>query len=283
MRSFKQFCQEALQLDEKLVTFGNQAYPNFGQVVILAGGAGSGKGYVLDNLLGIEGNVLDVDALKALAIGSDRFASRVRDETGVDLKNLDLRDPESVKTVHDILANVYGVTKANQKRVFTSAIAAPQERKPNLIFDVTLKDIKKLDDITRNAINLGYDRENIHVVWVLNDMDLAKQQNLERDRVVPDEILVTTHEGVAITMARLMDMGSDLSRYLDGDMYIVFNQRGVDSTVITSPAGGQYILDANYIKIKDQGRPVMNRSQLSSEIQNKIADYTPDTPTWDRR
>ena len=39
MRSFKQFCQEALQLDEKLVTFGNQAYPNFGQVVILAGDA----------------------------------------------------------------------------------------------------------------------------------------------------------------------------------------------------------------------------------------------------
>lgn len=290
MRSFKDFCQEAFQLNEKLITFGNIAYPKFGQIVILAGGAGSGKGFIRSTLLGIQGNVLDVDALKALAIGSTKLAARIKDETGLDLKELDLRNPENVKTLHDVLANVYGVTKADQRRIFTAALAAPQERKPNLIFDVTLKDIKKLDDITRNAINLGYNRENIHVVWVLNDLEVSKQQNLnpDRGRVVPDEILLTTHEGAAITMARLMDMGSDLSRYLDGDMYIAFNKPGVDTTVIRNPSaksrwnpdGGMYVLDANYIQIKKKGKRVMNRSQLSNEILDKISDYTPDTPTW---
>ena len=280
MYSFKSFCEQVLELDEALVTFGKKAYPKFGQIVILAGGAGSGKGFVLSNLLGIEGNVLDVDALKALAIGSNKFAARVKDETGVDLANLNLREPDNVKTLHDILANVYGITKSNQQRVFSSALAAPDDRKPNLIFDVTLKDIKKLDDITRNAVNLGYDKKNIHVVWVLNDIEMAKQQNLERDRVVPADILLSTHEGVALTMAKLMNMGSSLTSYLDGDMYIVFNKKGEDTITIESPSGGAYILSANYLQIKKQGKKVMGKSELSDEIRNKIRDYTPEIPTW---
>jgi len=281
MYSFKSFCEQVLELDEALVTFGKKAYPKFGQIVILAGGAGSGKGFVLSNLLGIEGNVLDVDALKALAIGSNKFAARVKDETGVDLANLNLREPDNVKTLHDILANVYGITKSNQQRVFSSALAAPDDRKPNLIFDVTLKDIKKLDDITRNAVNLGYDKKNIHVVWVLNDIEMAKQQNLERDRVVPADILLSTHEGVALTMAKLMNMGSSLTSYLDGDMYIVFNKKGEDTITIESPSGGAYILSANYLQIKKQGKKVMGKSELSDEIRNKIRDYTPEIPNWD--
>ena len=44
---------------------------------------------MLSNLLGIEGNVNDVDALKALAIASKKFAKKVKDEIGVDIKKLD--------------------------------------------------------------------------------------------------------------------------------------------------------------------------------------------------
>ncbi len=75
MDTFKQFSEKLLnhevegQIDEALITFGGKAYPKFGQVVILAGGAGSGKGFVNSNLLGIDGKVFDVDALNGLAIG----------------------------------------------------------------------------------------------------------------------------------------------------------------------------------------------------------------------
>ena len=37
---------------EKLITFGGKAYPKFGNIVIMAGGAGSGKGFVKDKLVG---------------------------------------------------------------------------------------------------------------------------------------------------------------------------------------------------------------------------------------
>ena len=74
MKKFNHFIteQELMQntaedLMEKLITFGGKAYPKFGNIVIMAGGAGSGKGFVLNKLVGVEGKVFDVDELKRLA------------------------------------------------------------------------------------------------------------------------------------------------------------------------------------------------------------------------
>ena len=47
-----------------LITIGGRAYPNYGQVLMLAGGAGSGKGFQLQNVIGLRGKVLDVDNFK---------------------------------------------------------------------------------------------------------------------------------------------------------------------------------------------------------------------------
>ena len=40
-------------LKEALITFKGKQYPNFGQIVIVAGGPASGKGFVIDNLFDI--------------------------------------------------------------------------------------------------------------------------------------------------------------------------------------------------------------------------------------
>ena len=67
MMKFSEFLSEAL------MTFGPGAYPKFGNVVILAGGAGSGKGMQKDKLLGINGVNLDVDAIKKLAASAPKL------------------------------------------------------------------------------------------------------------------------------------------------------------------------------------------------------------------
>ena len=51
------------QLDEKLITFSNRA--PYGQIVFMAGGAGSGKGFAIDNFIDGAGfKVRDVDEMK---------------------------------------------------------------------------------------------------------------------------------------------------------------------------------------------------------------------------
>lgn len=271
---------EHTQLDEALITFGGRAYPKFGQVVILAGGAGSGKGFTLEKLLGIEGQVMDVDALKSLVIKSNQLAAAIKKQTGHDVKTMDLRKPDNVATMHHIVADLFGVSNKKQSLVYSGIMAAPADRKPNLIFDVTLKGMSKLASIARDTEALGYEKENIHIVWVMNDVHVAVAQNEKRSRVVPKEILMDTHEGAALTMAKILNMGDSLKQYMNGDIWISFNKVGVDSEIKKSEAGGMFVVKSNYIKVKAKGKAQKSVDELGSEIVAKIAKYAPKTDTW---
>lgn len=280
MKSFLQVSDEQKQLEEALITFGGRAYPKFGQVVILAGGAGSGKGFTLSNLLGIEGQVMDVDALKTLVMRSNQLSAAIKKKTGHDVSSMDLRNPDNVAMMHHIVANEFNITDKTQRRVFAGVTGAAADRKPNLIFDVTLKGMSKLASIARDAQHLGYDKENIHIVWVMNDVHVAIEQNAKRSRVVPKEILMDTHEGAALTMAKILNMGDQLKQYMDGDIWISFNKVGVDADVHKSGNGGKYVGKAGYIKVKARGKTQKSVAELDKEVVSKIASYAPKTDTW---
>lgn len=269
MIKFKEYLSEAL------IMFGGQKQTRFNQVVILAGGAGSGKGFVKENLLGLEGWSFDVDRLKELAIMSHKFAAAIKEKTGYDIKKFNLKKPEDVGKLHDILGTLYKIDKRYQRSEFRSILTADPRRKPNLIFDVTLKDISKLDGITRNVLKLGYDKKDIHIVWVVNDITIAQKQNRERDRVVPSDILLMTHEGAAFTMNKILGMGDRLNSYMDGMIWIAFNKVGVDSEYMSSKNGGHYIKTANYVKVKERGKKSLKLEELSSRIYDKVMAYIP--------
>ena len=284
MKSFNEHVleSEGKILLEKLITFGGQAYPRFGNVVIMAGGAGSGKGFILSNLVGLEGKVMDVDALKTAAAKSKLIQRRVKQKTGMDIAAIagDLRNPENVGKLHDIIANVLELDSRKQKVLMTGILAAPADRKPNLIFDTTLKDITKLGNLSRQLTNVGYDKKNIHIVWVVNDIEVAKAQNLTRSRRVPAEILVNTHRGASQTMGDVLNMGKALKRYMDGDIVFAFNKVGVDSALKVSGGGGSFLEDAKYFYVKRQGKPPTPVDKLNTDIKSKIASYVPKAVTW---
>jgi hypothetical protein len=274
--------EEAETLLEKLITFGGKAYPKFGNVVIMAGGAGSGKGFVLGNLVGVEGKVLDVDALKTMASKTPVIQKRVKDEMGIDLANLagNLKNPENVSKLHGIIGDYLKLDKRVNKALYRGIMTAAPDRKPNLIFDVTLKDLQKLQNITRQVAQLGYDKQNIHIVWVVNDIEVAQKQNLARDRTVPPEILVNTHRGAANTMGDIINMGKSLQRYMDGEIVFAFNKVGVDADLAKSGRGGSYVKDANYFYVKRKGKSPVSVKDLEDDIKRKIKAYVPKGVDW---
>lgn len=286
--------EEFRLLSEVAIQFGGKAYPKFNQAVILAGGAGSGKGFILSNLLQIEGKVFDTDKLKEFAIASLIVCEKVRQEFGVDLKDLKLSNPKDVGKLHKIVTDV-GLHRKHLDTTMKSVFFAEKNKKPNLIFDVTLKDIRKLDDLTSVLIDNGYEKENIHVVWVMNKFDVAVEQNKNRPRVVSDETMLTTHEGAALTFAKILSMGEKLKSYLDGDIFIAFNQVGGDSIVvqsgrdsstITNPdvlkskKGGVYLKKSDYVQVKEVGKPQKTITELDQRVLDKIREYIPKTITW---
>ena len=266
------------KINEVLITLGKKAYPKFGHMVILAGGAGSGKGFVTENLLGLEGKILDVDALKTLAMASPKLNAKVMKQSGISLKDISLKNPDNVSVVHKLIKDLNIEDKRN-KALFASILGAAPDRKPNIIFDVTLKDISKLNEIVMDTAELGYDKENIHIVWVVNDVRVAMDQNMDRDRVVPEDILVGTHEGAALTMKKIAEFGSKIKKYMDGSIVFAFNKKGVDSTVKTSGNGGLYVVDSKYTTVKEAGKPI-NLKKLTKKITAKIASYTPKINSW---
>lgn len=290
MQSFNSFlkeeaflAEEAETLIEKLITFGGQAYPKYGHIVLMAGGAGSGKGFVLGNLVGVEGKVFDVDELKTLASKTPAIKNRVAKELGVDLADLaaNLKNPENVGKLHDIMGDYLKIDKRKEQAFYRGVLTAPADRKPNIIFDMTLKSLDKLDKIARDAAMLGYDKKNIHIVWVVNDIEVAQQQNATRARTVPSEILVNTHRGAANTMGDIINMGNKLKKYIDGDIVFAFNKVGVDANLVKSGKGGSYVKDANYFYVKRAGKAPTPVGKLDKEIRMKIKDYVPKNVDWD--
>ena len=290
MKSFNSFLheeivaagQDAEMLMEKLITFGGRAYPKYGHIVLMAGGAGSGKGFVLSNLVGLEGKVFDVDELKTLASKTPAIKRRVAQELGVDLEDLasNLKNPENVGKLHDIMGDYLEIDKRKERAFYRGVLAAPEDRKPNIIFDMTLKSLDKLDKIAKDAAKLGYAKENIHIVWVVNDIEVAKQQNLKRSRTVPSEILVNTHRGAANTMGDIINMGTRLKKYIDGDIVFAFNKVGVDANLVKSGKGGSYVKDANYFYVKRAGKAPTSVEKLDKEIRAKIKAYVPKNVDW---
>lgn len=238
----------------------------------------SGKGFIINNLVGMEGKIFDVDALKKLVLNTDMIKSRVKKELNIDLDTYDLKNPEHVYSLHSIVDDYLDLVDKKEKAFIRSALTAPRNRKPNIIFDNTLKNIKKLHKIVNMCEMLGYESRNIHLVWVANKFSVAVDQNKNRERVVPDDIMIQTHEGASRSIKSLADIGEPLARL--GEFYIAFNQMNVDVEFKKSNNGGKAIVKsgADYVKIKEAGSSKVVFDKRSIE---KIKSYVPNPEVWD--
>ena len=247
-------------------------------------------------------------SLKSLAVKSEKIAQRVKKELGVDLSQFKvkgaLKNPETVSLLHGIIGDELKLPDKEKRAFFSSIMTADPERKPNVIFDVTLKSLQKFDNLISNVTRLGYDKKNIHLVWIINDIEIALKQNAERDRFVKPEILINTHVGAQQTVADVIKLGNKLKSYMDGDIVFAFNKVGVDTSYIKSPkkdaefkflttknkkgetvkvdvsGGGGYLKDANFFYIKRAGKTVMNFDEIDKNIRAKIRDYVPKGAEW---
>jgi hypothetical protein len=152
MFSFKQF------IIEKLITFTRRAggIPKSENVVFLAGGAGSGKGVISSNLLGIDAMNFNVDDLKQLALINPGTIKRLKDRTGVDIS--------SKEVFADLPTNVYNELK---KRLGDTQFPDSEEHLLRQLIDFIIQDkdaqklVKPYIDINdlfslKNPENVGF-------------------------------------------------------------------------------------------------------------------------------
>jgi len=270
--------EEQEQLDEKLITFSNRA--PYGQIVFMAGGAGSGKGFAIDNFIDAAGfKVRDVDEMKK-AVGKldqlgkfsidkwfDKYSNnlnpdeRAHVEEFVVGKGMTISDVASnLKNPNNVAALHYIVDSMGLKDKWLINMLSGKTNKetlPNLLFDITAKKVSSITEVIKPLINAGYDSKNIHLIWVLTNYHLAVSQNKSRERVVPDDILLNTHEGAAKTIWSVLN--GALPKGLNGRIDVILNNR--ENTVMFKDSKGNEMKGAvkgfTSLPVKKQGGGVL--------------------------
>lgn len=255
---------------EKLITFDKKVYPKYNNVVVMCGGGGSGKGFVVSNVLGIDAKVLNVDDIKETLLkfkDDNPLSIKYKKEYGKYLSQVDLRNGDECNDLHKFV-EANALAKKQYNKLFRSEYH--KKDKTNLLFDVTLKNYPKLEDISGLCLIGGYKPENVHLVWVLNNYDTAEKQNKMRDRKVPENILKKTHTGCSDTVKKLLDKTDSLG-IVNGDVWIYFGSTLTgDAKLVNSPNGGKYLEDFCVVKVKEAGKELEDYDEI---MKKKVKVY----------
>ena len=227
--------------ERRIIGFGS-AGSVYGQCIILAGGPGSGKGFIR-NKIDADYKVYDVDDLKGkyqkmLKLG------KIKDE----LKDFDFSKPEDVSDLH-MRVKRHGWKNKQISLIFRDKGAderslGDSRSLPNLLFDRVSGNIEDITEIAIRAKELGY---KVTVVWVLCNLEVAKMNNKVRYRNVDEKtVLIPNHEGAYNTLTSLLN-----NKYPDFNQYI-------DNVWLGYSAGFGRKLDGEYekspvVKIKKDG------------------------------
>src|SRR6056300_360107 len=207
----------------------------------MAGGAGSGKGIANKNFVDSASfKIRDVDEMKKQLQILNRLGKidirgilkkygrniklkdldliRRIEKDGFKLQNLNLKNPDHVYALH-ILVKAMGIKDNTLEKLLLGK--DNPETLPNIMFDITAKDVTDITSVLPLLKNAGYKADNIHLTWVLTNYVTAMVNNKSRSRMVPEVILLKTHEGAANTVWGLVTKA--LPKGMNGRVDVILN------------------------------------------------------------
>ena len=284
-------------INEKLIIYnGGKKYA---QIVFLAGGAGSGKGFARQKFISVESfKIRDVDELKLsfqqLSV-LDKFTTKqFIDKYGnnlsekdralvqsemidkrIAISKLDMRNPTHVYLLHMMVK----ASGAKEKTLDSMLMGARLGKLPNILFDITFKDLEEFNRVIPELIRVGYEPKNIHLTWIPTNYEIAIKNNKLRPRVVPEDILLATHRGAAQTVYSLVKNGTP--REIDGSVQVILNNP--ENTVAFTDSSGKPIRNASgpvvkdftYLTLKDSGKSAKKEIEIKKQLLMWIRDNTP--------
>ena len=270
-------------IEEKLILLNKGK--SYGQILFLAGGSGSGKGFAINNFLeGSKFRIRDVDEVKKGILQLSKL-----NKLYPELKNFELNNPEDVYKLHQFVKDA-GIM---DKRLNNLLKDVKSDRLPNILFDMTFKDIRDLHNFLPKLLMVGYEPKNIHIVWVLTNYELAKKRNEFRGkmpggRMTAPEIVLNTARGAAVTMFRIIQHGPPngingaIHVVLGNDKNIIYhvNSKGEKLDGERDPVTGKRIRPIvvksfAYIRVKEEGKSHGGYTQFNKELLKWIMNNAP--------
>jgi hypothetical protein len=258
MRDIRKFI-----LEKQAINFGS-AKSNYGQCIILAGGPGSGKGFIKDNRVLATFKSVDVDDLKQQYIKMQK-AGKIDDKYDYDLS----RSEDTFKLHSKVKERGW---KNKQRGNFWDQRNTDNSNLPNILWDMVSDDPQDVLDIIKYAKPVGY---NITLVWVCCNVETAKQGNQHRDRRVPEDVLEKGHKGAYKCITDILQ-----------NKYKLITD-GLDAAWIAFSAGYKRMLTKEYendavLKIKKDSEGNFDYSKKDF-VDNFLKKQMPLDPDWDEK
>ena len=247
-------------LEKKSINFGT-AKSNYGQCIILAGGPGSGKGYVKNNKILSSFKSVDVDEMKKIYIKLQK-AGKIDDKY-----NYDLSKAEDTFKLHAAVKD-HG-WKQKHRAQFWDQRNKDTRNLPNILWDMVSDDPEDVLEVIKYAKPVGY---NVTLVWVCCNMETAKEGNQKRERRVSNEVLEKGHKGAYKCMTEILS-----------NKYPIITE-GIDNVWIAFTAGYKRMLSDKFkndevLKVKkdENGQFIFDKSYVDEFLKEQM----PMDPDWE--
>jgi predicted kinase len=207
--------------------------PGILKCIFMAGGPGSGKSRVTDEIFGLGHGLSRVNAAGIKIVNSDTAFEQQLKKNGIDPKDLariEKEEPEFWKQITEDPNGVRSLAKQTTDRIK----AFYEEGRLGMIIDGTGDNVDKIQRLKREAEAMGYDT---FMVFVNTSLEVAKHRNSIRDRVLPDNLLVPSWKECQNNLGKFQTMFSGNFRIVDnskdGDNVTPDVKKAVDGFVRT--------------------------------------------------
>ena len=231
--------------------------PGIFKCVFLAGGPGSGKSRVANELFGIGKGLSQVTHSGLKSVNSDpAFESQLK-KSGINPKDLGKIEKENPELWKAITEDPNG-ERAKGKKITDKIKSFYEEGRLGMIIDGTGDDIGKIKEKKQHAESLGYDT---YMVFVNTSLEVAQARNKKRDRTLPEDLVVATWKSCQHNLGAFQTLFSGNFRIVDntkdGDNLTPDIKKAVDGFIrerLYNPIGKQWIAtslalrNANLIK-----------------------------------
>ncbi len=228
--------------------------PGILKCIFMAGGPGSGKSFTAMEIFGIDKKLKSSFSSTGLkSVNSDSAFEKGLKDNGI--------DPKKLADIEKNDAELWNKIANNDDSIRNKAKALTKKQKSfyeagrlGMIIDGTGHVYNKIQKNKKYAESLGYDT---YMVFVNTSLEVAKERNQNRDRVLSDELLTKSWNDVQNNLGKFQNLFGSSFRIVDNTVYKPISkqvQKAVNTFVrkkIYNPIGKKWIQTARALKNKN--------------------------------
>ena len=225
--------------------------PGILKCVFMAGGPGSGKSYTAMEIFGIDKRFKSSFSSTGLkSVNSDAAFEAGLRKNGInpkDLARIEKEEPE----LWDKVTKTPGGIRDKAKQLTQKQKAFYEAGRLGMIIDGTGHVYGKIAKLKKHAESLGYDT---YMVFVNTSLEVAKERNQQRDRVLPDDLLTKSWQDVQNNLGKFQGLFGGNFTIVDNTVYKPIDkniQKAVNAFVrkpIYNPIGKKWVDTARALK-----------------------------------